>query len=163
MPGATRALARRIRAGQSVAPDLVVWPENSTAVDPFVNLETKTAIEGAVRAIGAPILVGAIVNGERPDLVINQGIVWRPGGSTQERYTKRHLVPFGEYLPFRRWFTGYDIGRLALLPRDMVAGTRTSPLRVAGALLADAICFDIAFDDVVADQVKQACDPTYKN
>jgi apolipoprotein N-acyltransferase len=150
---ATEELAARVESSNLVRPDLVLWPENSTAVDPFRNERIRESISRAVAAIGVPVLVGAIVDGPHPDEVLNQGIVWLPDGSIGERYTKRHPVPFGEYVPFRNQLAGLKIGRLDMIPRDMIAGTRTDPLNVAGRRLANLICFDVAFDDSVRAQV----------
>ena len=61
-------------------------------------------------------------------------------------------MPFGEYIPWRNVF-GDSFGKLDMIPRDMVSGTREEPLRVGGALVADAICFDVAYDDGLYDQV----------
>ena len=151
---ATIDLAQQVRSGAVPQPDFVLWPENSTAVDPFRDAQTNSGIFRAVAAIGVPVLVGAIVDGPRPDSVLNQGLVWLPDGSTEERYTKRHPVPFGEYVPFRSQLSGLMIGRLDMIPRDMVAGTRTRPLDVAGTRVVDLICFDVAFDDSVTAQVQ---------
>lgn len=52
----------RIRAGTAQAPDLVLWPENSTAVDPFADTRTRSGIEAASAAVGVPILLGAIID-----------------------------------------------------------------------------------------------------
>jgi apolipoprotein N-acyltransferase len=131
----------------------VVWPENSTAVDPFRDQLTNAAIRTASAAIGVPIMVGAIVDGG-PTHVLNQGIVWDPVTGAGDRFTKRHPVPFGEYIPWRRVFTR-QFGRLAVIPRDMVSGTRQEPLRVAGTRVADAICFDVAYDDVLDAEVRR--------
>ncbi|MDN4175702.1 apolipoprotein N-acyltransferase [Nocardioides sp. SOB77] len=150
---ATEELAARIESGRMARPDFVLWPENSTAVDPFRDESIRESISRAVTAIGVPVLVGAIVDGPRPDAVLNQGIAWLPDGSTEERYTKRHPVPFGEYVPFRTQLAGLKIGRLDMIPRDMIAGTRTEPLNVAGTRVANLICFDVAFDDSVRAQV----------
>lgn len=151
---ATVDLARRVRSGAVAQPDFVLWPENSTAVDPFRDERTNSGISRAVAAIGVPVLVGAIVDGPRPDAVLNQGLVWLPDGSTEERYTKRHPVPFGEYVPFRSQLSGLKIGRLDMIPRDMIAGTRTRPLDIGGIQVVDLICFDVAFDDSVAAQIE---------
>ena len=151
---ATVDLARRVESGAVPQPDFVLWPENSTAVDPFRDERTNAGISRAVTAIGVPVLVGAIVDGPRPDTVLNQGLVWLPDGTTEERYTKRHPVPFGEYLPFRKQFSGLKIGRLDMIPRDMLAGSRVQPLDIAGARVVDLICFDVAFDDSLMPQVR---------
>ena len=148
---ATIDLARRVEDGTSPRPDFVIWPENSTAVDPFTDAETNAGIRAASAAIGVPILVGAIVDAG-PENILNQGIVWNPGVGAADRYTKWHPVPYGEYIPFRRFFSG-NFGRLALIQRDMLAGTRTEPLSIAGVEVADAICFDVAYDDELYAQL----------
>ena len=140
-----------VEAGERPRPDFVLWPENSTAVDPFRDAQTRTGMQTAAAAIGVPILVGAMVDAG-PDHVMNQGIVWDPVLGAGDRYTKRHPVPFGEYIPWRNVF-GDSFGKLDMIPRDMLSGTREEPLRVGGALVADAICFDVAYDDGLYDQV----------
>jgi apolipoprotein N-acyltransferase len=149
---ATVQLAGRVRAGTAAAPDFVLWPENSTAADPFEDGSDNAAIVTAVQSIGVPVLVGAMVDGG-PTHVYNQGIVWDPVTGPGQRYTKRHPVPFGEYIPFRGVLDGWNFGRLAIIGRDMVAGTGKEPLTVAGTKVADAICFDVAYDDVLDGQV----------
>jgi apolipoprotein N-acyltransferase len=151
---ATVDLARRVEAGAAAKPDLVLWPENSTAIDPFRDAETNEGIWAASSAIGVPILVGAIVDGGENE-VLNQGIVWDPQTGAGDRYTKWHPVPFGEYIPMRSLFLKYNFfDRLREVSRDMMSGTRTEPLDVGGVLVADAICFDIAYDDGLTAQLR---------
>jgi apolipoprotein N-acyltransferase len=151
---ATVDLARRVADGDEPRPDFVLWPENSTAVDPFDDAETNAGIRAASAAIGVPILVGAIVDGG-PDQVLNQGIVWDPDTGAGDRYTKRHPVPFGEYIPARAIFTKYQFfDRLREVGRDMLSGTRDEPLDIDGIPVADAICFDIAYDDGIQAQLR---------
>lgn len=155
---ATIDLAARVADGET-APDLVVWPENSTAVDPFLDGEVNSGISRASVAIDVPILVGAIVQGVEPDQVLNQGIVWEPGTGGGDRYTKRHPVPYGEYIPFREqlpWSANF--GRLREIGRDMLAGVRREPLHVGPARVVDSICFDVAYDDGIYDQVRAGGD-----
>ena len=153
---ATVGLAAAVRAGTQPRPDFVVWPENSTAIDPFDDVATHTQIVTAVAAIGVPVMVGAIVDAGN-DHVLNQGIVWDPETGAGERYTKRHPVAYGEYVPLRGLLDRVGItdkGQLARIPRDMLSGSRDEPLRVAGVEVADSICFDIAYDDGIATQVE---------
>ncbi len=148
---ATEDLAADVAAGERPRPDFVLWPENSTAMDPFTDGGVRADIEDAVAAIGVPVVIGGIVD-DGVEHVLNQGIVWDPETGPGDRYTKQHPVPYGEYIPFRRWWNP-QFGQLALITRDMKSGTRTEPLRVAGVEVADSICFDIAYDDVVHEQV----------
>jgi apolipoprotein N-acyltransferase len=141
----TARLAADVRAGRTPKPDFVVWPENSTAVDPFEDQQMRADIEGALDTIDVPILAGVVVDGG-PKHVLNQGIVFDPVTGAGDRYTKWHPVPFGEYIPWR-WLFGTHLAQLNQIPRDMVRGTRVDPLDVAGTKVADAICFDVAYDD----------------
>jgi apolipoprotein N-acyltransferase len=155
---ATVALAGRVERGEVDAPAFVLWPENSTATDPFDDAPTNAQIETASHAIQVPILVGAIVDGG-PNEVLNQGIVWDPGTGAGDRYTKRHPVPFGEYIPFRSVFLKYNFfDRLREIGRDMLTGTRDEPLDVGGVQVADAICFDIAYDDGITAQLDRGAE-----
>ena len=151
---APRQLAEDVAAGVVPSPDFVVWPENSTAVDPFLDAEVNAGIVSASDAIGVPILLGVMADDPLDDTqVLNQGIVYHPGVGGGDRYTKRHPVPYGEYIPFRGSFIPSDYGQLRMIPRDMVRGTSLEPLRVADVLVADAICFDVAYDEGIGGQV----------
>lgn len=151
---ATEALAQRVAAGTSPQPDFVVWPENSTARDPFEDPGISASIDRAADAIGVPLLVGAIV-GAGADNVRNQGIVWDPEFGAGERYTKRHPVAYGEYIPLRHLLPDSLLNgsQLARVSRDMLSGSRSTPLTIAGIRVADSICFDIAYEDGIKTQV----------
>lgn len=150
----TVELAERVAAGDLPAPDLVLWPENSTAVDPFEDAAVRHDIERAVEAIDRPVLVGAIAQDRDPTKVVNQGIVMDPVTGAGQRFVKAHPVPFGEYVPWRGIFRDRFTERIGLVRRDMVAGTRRTPLLIDGTLIADAICFDVAFGDTLGPQVR---------
>ncbi|NYE38065.1 apolipoprotein N-acyltransferase [Nocardioides cavernae] len=156
----TRELADAVEAGDEPQPDFVVWPENSTAVDPFLDTEIHAGIISASDAIGVPVIVGGMSNDPLDETqVLNQGIVYEPGLGSGDRYTKRHPVPYGEYIPFRgvSWMPS-SYGRLTEVPRDMVRGTSLEPLRVGGIRVADAICFDVAYDEGIAGQVARGAE-----
>ncbi len=153
---ATVELAAAVEAGEQERPDFVLWPENSTARDPFGTDVIGEGIREATAAIGVPVLVGAIVDAGE-DHVLNQGIVWDPETGAGDRFTKRHPVPYGEYIPFRRYLD-MNFGELARIRRDMLSGTRVEPLEVAGVQVADAICFDIAYDDGIQDQLTRGAE-----
>ncbi|HVU74252.1 MAG TPA: apolipoprotein N-acyltransferase [Mycobacteriales bacterium] len=152
---ATVTLARRVAAGEVPKPAFVVWPENSTDLDPFTEPDVRTQIETAVDAIGVPVLVGAVLDGPGPDHVTNAGVVWAPAGPTGQRYVKRHLVPFGEYVPFRSVLTKL-VGRLRDdIPQDFAPGHHESgSLDIAGIRVADSICFEVGDDALVRDGVE---------
>jgi apolipoprotein N-acyltransferase len=155
----TEELADAVAAGDEPAPDFVVWPENSTAVDPFTDPGVHAGVVAATDAIGVPVIVGAMANDPLDDAqVLNQGIVYRPGLGSGDRYTKRHPVPYGEYIPFRGSLIPSSYGKLRMIPRDMARGTGLEPLRVADVRVADAICFDVAYDEGIGGQVARGAE-----
>jgi apolipoprotein N-acyltransferase len=149
---ATKDFAAQVDAGERPRPDLVIWPENSTDIDPFTDASAYQEIDEAVRAIGVPTLVGAIVDGPG-DHIRNMGIVWDPKTGPGEEYVKRHPVPFGEYIPFRGLLTKF-IGRLSMIPHDMYRGTADGVLQVGPVTVGDVICFEVAYDGLIRDVVK---------
>jgi apolipoprotein N-acyltransferase len=149
---ATTDLAAAVAAGGVPQPDVVIWPENSTDIDPFVDPSAYAEIDAAVRAIGVPTLVGAVVNGPDAIHVQNMGIVWDPATGPGEQYVKRHPVPFGEYIPFRKLLTGF-IERLGQIERDFAQGDTVGALDLGPVRIGDVICFEVAYDGLVRDVV----------
>lgn len=152
----TIALADDVAAGTVAPPDFVVWPENSTALDPFRDADLNRVIRSAVSAIDVPVLVGVISEDPEPGKILNQGVVWNPDTGAADRYSKRHPVPFGEYIPWRDsnpLTSRFD--ELARVSRDMQAGTRSDPISIAGIEVADAICFDVAYDGGIYEQLRR--------
>ncbi|MCW2683029.1 MAG: Apolipoprotein N-acyltransferase, partial [Blastococcus sp.] len=146
----TVRLAQEVAAGERRRPDLVIWPENSSDIDPYVNADAARQIDLAARAIDAPILVGAIVQGPGR-FISNTAIVWDPDDGPGATYVKRHPVPLGEYVPARSFFRFFskDVDRVT----DQYAGQEVGVLDVGGARLGDLICFEVVYDGLVGDVV----------
>jgi apolipoprotein N-acyltransferase len=145
---ATRQLAARVRAGAAPAPDVVIWPENSTDQDPRLSPFVYSAISGAVHAIGRPVLVGAVL--QNP--VRNAGQLWRPHTGPGRSYIKRRLVPFGEVIPFRPvldLFTSLP----ELQPVNFTPGHKAVVFHLGKIRLGDVICYEVGFDGMVSSEV----------
>ena len=153
---ATLALAADARAGRVAKPDLVLWPENASDIDPIRNPDAHALIDQAAKAIGVPILVGTLADGPDPATTIrNIAYVWDPRTGPGESYVKRHPVPFAEYIPLR------PIARLVskdvdLVQRDFVPGDRPGVLTVGPARVGDVICFEVAYDGLIDDVANDA-------
>ncbi|MGK5545188.1 apolipoprotein N-acyltransferase [Streptomyces sp. URMC 127] len=151
---ATLQLARDVKAGRVPRPDLVIWPENSSDLDPFQYPQAYDRIDEAVKAIGVPVLVGALVDHPgQSGYIDNKGIVWDPKTGPGASYAKQHPVPFGEYVPFRSALSKV-ITRLQRVQRDFYPGDHTGVMRIGPARLGDVICFEVAYDEIVRDTVK---------
>jgi apolipoprotein N-acyltransferase len=145
----TVQLAEAVAAGSAEQPDMVIWPENSSDIDPYLNADAARAISRAAEAIGAPILVGAVVSGPGEN-VSNTGIVWDPVTGPGQTYVKRHPVPLAEYIPARSFFRFFS-DKVDLVTRDFAAGTRVGTMQIAGRQIGDVICFEVAYDHLVSD------------
>ncbi|GAB2673108.1 apolipoprotein N-acyltransferase [Thalassiella azotivora] len=148
---ATEDLADRVGSGGSPRPDLVVWPENASDINPLVNDDARRVIDRAARAVDAPVLVGTLVRDDR-DRLQNVTIVWDPQDGPGQRYAKRHPVPFAEYVPYRNFFRSIT-DLVDLVRADMVPGDRVGTLDVAGTVVGDLICFEVVDDDLTGDVV----------
>ena len=147
----TEQLAEDVDAGRQPRPDLVIWPENSSDIDPYRNPDAWAGIERAARAIDAPIAVGSVLIGD-DDLPRNTVLLWDPERGPVNQYTKRQLQPFGETMPWRplfRLFTSAvdKAGRF-------VPGDEATIFDMGGAKVGLATCYEVAFDDVVRDSAK---------
>ncbi len=145
---ATEQLAAQVKAGRKPAPDLVIWPENSTDLDPFLYPAIHQQITSALGAIGRPILVGEVLN----DPQLNVGQLWTPGTGAGAIYAKRQLVPFGEYIPWRG-FVSQLTSLTGLVPTNFVPGHSAVVFRTGQIRLGDVICYEVGFDRLVRSEV----------
>ncbi|WP_330319636.1 apolipoprotein N-acyltransferase [Streptomyces clavifer] len=148
----TEQLARDVKAGKVAQPDFVLWPENSSDLDPYRNPDAREAIDRAVRAIGVPTVIGAVL---APDTgaLRNTLIEWDPDNGPVDTYDKRHIQPFGEYMPMRSFVRIFskDVDRVQ---RDFGSGSKVGVFDLAGTRVGLVTCYEAAFDDAVRDTVK---------
>jgi apolipoprotein N-acyltransferase len=145
---ATERLAAQVASGARPAPDLVIWPENSTDIDPRFDPQGHATISAAVNAIGRPVLVGTVLFSP----LRNAGQLWLPGRGPGQTYVKRQLVPFGEYIPMR-WLLTHITSLVELQPQDYTAGHRAVVFRAGEIRLGDVICYEVGFDHLVSSEV----------
>lgn len=147
----TEQYAAEVAAGKAPKPAAVIWPEDSDDVDPTTDPVVAAELTAAARAVGTQILVGTVVSVDA-NHARNEGVVWDPVTGPGQTYVKRHLVPMGEYVPFESTLRKY-ISELARVPRSYVPGSTPGVLTVGGVRLADVICFEVAYDDMVRSSV----------
>lgn len=131
--------------------DLIVWPEAAT---PFLfEAETNYRQEllRFVRAHGVPLLFGspatAMENNPGPLHLTNSAFLVSSDGVVLDRYNKIHLVPFGEYVPFKSLFAFLD--KLVVGIGDFVPGRAPRLMKGPGGQFGVVICFEVIFPDLV--------------
>ncbi|OZD70505.1 apolipoprotein N-acyltransferase [Rhodococcus sp. 06-1059B-a] len=148
-------LAADIESGRVSTPDLVIWPENSSDIDPLRNPDAAERIDAAARAVGVPILVGTVLR--RDDgTTTNTSIVWDPVTGPGQTHDKRQLVPFGEYLPLRTIVTA--LSPYAAQAGKFVPGEGNGVVDLAGVPVAVATCYEVAFDPLLTDSVRDGAE-----
>jgi apolipoprotein N-acyltransferase len=158
----TLQAAAAVKAGTLSRPDLVVWPENASDIDPLRNPDAADVINEAVDAINTPLVLGAVLEEPQP-LVSNASLLYLPGRTgVADRYVKRHPVPFAEYIPYRSFFRHFS-DKVDLVYSDFKAGQKVGvfrvPARGGGTIAAGPIiCFEVAYDGLVRDTVNHGAD-----
>ena len=142
------ALAAKLRGRY----DLIVFPEGALDTDPQLDPDLRRELTAIAREHDSSILVNARTpagNGNN----FNSNLMYDADGRYQGRYSKQHLVPFGEYVPWRDELS--FIGELRQIPYDFEAGDETVIFRAAGHPIGSVICFESAFGPLVRDSVRK--------
>jgi apolipoprotein N-acyltransferase len=152
----TMRLAGDVAAGLVDQPDLVIWPENSSDVDPFADATAAAQISSAARAVAAPIMVGAVVADPTgmptAPTTTNSVIVWSPDSGPGQRHDKKILQPFGEYLPWRDFFRLFSA--YADRAGNFVPGDGAGVVQAADVTVGVATCWEVVFDRAPRDAVR---------
>lgn len=152
----TLRLADDVKAGKAPHPQFVIWPENSSDIDPMRNPDAAGQVDAAARAIGVPILVGTVV--ARPEwtpqnpAASNTVVVWDPIDGPGERHDKQIIQPFGEYLPWRGFFK--HLSSYADKAGFFVPGTGSGVVHAAGVPIGVATCWEVIFDRALRESVR---------
>lgn len=158
----TLRLADDVRDARAPRPDVVLWPENSSDIDPTRDGQAAADISRATRALGVPLVVGAVLAEPEPR-VSNTTLVWSPLGSIADRYVKNRPVPFAEYVPYRSLFRSIT-ATVDLVRKDFAPGSGPHTVQAGAIKLGVGICFEVAFDDhlrsAVADGAELLFVPT---
>lgn len=142
-----------ILTAQNFSSKLIVWPEAAIPVltadaQFYLKLLSKTA-----KKYNTTILSGVSFYDSQAGNYSNGILAF---GANEGRYHKRHLVPFGEYLPLR-FMLGWLHNYLMIPMSDFSSGTKNQPALLIGkTLLAPFICYEIAYANLVLDYLPKA-------
>jgi apolipoprotein N-acyltransferase len=135
--------------------DLIVFPESALDTDPELDPQLEHELQQIASEHDASVLVNARTPGPN-DEEYNSNLLYPPDGKLQGVYSKQHLVPFGEYVPWRN-----DLGfisELRQVPYDFTPGHHDVIFRVAGHPIGTVICFESAFAPLVRSYVRDGAE-----
>ena len=155
-------------AGLSVRPEnekpgstgLILWPESPA---PFfaTDLHVRHTLADVARGTNSYIIAGSLGiehagDPARPPDIFNSASVVAPSGAWTGRYDKIHLVPFGEFVPFRSLFS--FAGGLVQQVGAFARGRSREPLDVGKAKVGVFICYEAIFPDEVRQFAKNGAE-----
>jgi len=141
----------KLSTGGDSRPKLVVWPE--TPAPFYLNADAgfRARMQDIARRLEAYFLVGYVdAVGEGPS---NSAGLLDPKGDQVSRYDKMHLVPFGEYVPFKRLL--FFAESLTRQVGDFIPGAEYTIASLDGHPISTAICYESIFPDLVRRFVKR--------
>ncbi|HEX4864930.1 MAG TPA: apolipoprotein N-acyltransferase [Acidimicrobiales bacterium] len=138
---------RHIAAASAIRPpvDLVVLPEGVLQTDQtFADTPDGAEVAGLARGLHATVIAG-VEQDVGVTHYVNEVAAWSSQGAVAAVYVKNHLVPFGEYVPWRSFISRYF--NVSDVPLDAIAGHSSAYLRTPVAPVGVMISYEVFFDD----------------
>jgi apolipoprotein N-acyltransferase len=133
------------RLSPGARPSLVVWPEDVISLDgPLRGSPQATVMARLARHLDATVVAG-VTETVSARAFRNEIVAWGPTGRVVSTYEKVHRVPFGEYVPWRGFFSHF--AGLEAVPLDAIAGRGTGLMRTPAGALGAMVSFEVFYAD----------------
>jgi apolipoprotein N-acyltransferase len=143
---------RLSREARSKGAGIIVWPE--TAAPFFYGWEREFSIEidRIARDAGVPLIFGSVwFSPSEGGKYYNSVFYLDAEGVPQGRYDKRHLVPFGEYVPLKSLL--FFVKKLTAGGEDFSSGTSPRLFPIGGGLAGASVCYEAVFPGIIRESV----------
>ena len=138
----------------------ILWPESATPLPYEQDVARGETIRRLAREGRVTLLIGSdqvepvrpVDQGKPQERLYNAAYLIQPDGTTAAIYRKIHLVPFGEYVPFKRLL--FFVGTLVEAVSDFTPGGEALLLPVAGHQASTAICYEVIYASLMRDFVQ---------
>ncbi|MBU1054606.1 MAG: apolipoprotein N-acyltransferase [Proteobacteria bacterium] len=139
---------------KSDKPDLVVWPETAAPFYFIYDTGLTKIVQDVVSETKTNFLIGSPSFIRKTDKIeyYNTAYLLGPDGNVTGKYNKSHLVPFGEYVPLKKWLP--FIGKIVENVGDFCSGKKGSTVSLNGNNLGVLICYELIFPYLAREQVK---------
>lgn len=129
-------------------PDLFVWPETATPFYFLNHLELSRIVQQGIHDIGSDFLFGSPSFRLQKNHIeyYNSAFLVGPEGEVYGKYDKAHLVPFGEYVPLKKWLP--FVGKMVESVGDFQAGKKGQTIQWGKYRIGVLICYEIIFPDL---------------
>lgn len=154
------SIQAREKQATSPSPGLIVWPESPAPF--YVNDPNfRNAVSEIARRANAYVITGSIgtqnaaITGQ-PNQLYNSAALIAPTGAWMARYDKIHLVPFGEYVPFKQLL--FFAEKLTREVGEFGRGTSRQPFNAGNYRIGTFICYESVFPDEVRQFARDGAD-----
>jgi apolipoprotein N-acyltransferase len=146
------------RTQQTENPDLIVWPETAMPFYLFHNVPLTNMVTRGIQEAGVDFIVSSPFYLQRDDRIryLNRAFLILPDGTVPDTYDKAHLVPFGEYVPLKRWLP--FLGKMVEQVGDFSAGKIGDTLHWQKHEIGMLICYELIFPYLSRAAVRNGAD-----
>jgi len=138
-----------LKAFEEAPADIILWPESAVPLRISEGSDLLKIYGELAEKCGAEFFTGAFyVSSEKYGG--NTNAIIQVGTEPLRTYAKRHLVPFGEYLPYKEFFDTVlpDLGSLSQLSGGLIPGSDTGDLEYYGIKIGGLVCYDSIFPEL---------------
>ncbi len=141
-------------SAQKYHPNLVVWPETSAPFYFLYNAELTEMLITGVKTANTNFLIGSPAFSQRDNITdyYNRAYLIHPNGAVAGTYDKSHLVPFGEYIPLKKWLP--FAGKIVEHVGDFKPGDAGKTVLLDKYGLGVQICYEIIFPSLARAMVR---------
>ncbi len=140
----------RAAAGSSPPPELFIWSESAVPADAWSYPPTHEALSMLAESLNRPMIYGSRTGEQNSRTEYNSSVLFESNGQSTQRYNKRQLVPFGEFIPYRSWIPQSVMDAFQMDFGDVTPGPGAVLLQTKNSTgdevrLGPFICFESAF------------------
>lgn len=136
--------------------DVVIWPETALPYTIMESVNLSAYVKDLAKECNVTIIVSAFTEDEESGLLANSMIEVKPDGSFgEDYYSKRRLVPFGEFVPMRSFvsFVFPPLANVGMLEEDLVAGEESVVIKSNVGYIGCGVCFDSIYENIHLESV----------
>ena len=150
-------LEKLTREAGAARPSLILWPETAAPAYLSMNWVAMERVRHIVRVGAAPLLAGCLDSAKEKVgkvSLYNAAVHFSSEGIDEKPYRKRHLVPFGEYVPAQSFF--FFLGPIVSELGSFDAGERYRSFQARGFTYSPLICFETEYPHETRRAAKDA-------
>ncbi|RPH48403.1 MAG: apolipoprotein N-acyltransferase [Desulfobacteraceae bacterium] len=135
-------------------PELIVWPETAAPFYFLYDARLTKKVQNGIADAGTDFLIGSpsFVRNVNNTEFYNSAYLLDSDGKVTGKYDKVHLVPFGEYVPLKRWLP--FLGKMVEQVGDFSSGRKGSTISFNGHKIGVLICYELIFPYLARAEVK---------